>query len=478
MKRMLITLTALMALFMTGATAGADVIRYDRAVDYGSYLRYDPYLSVEVWTDDDEYYDGENIQISFRADEDCFVVVYNIDSRGDVNLLYPVDLNDDMKIEGGRIYHIPDSQDDYELTVRGPEGIEYIQIVASRERIPLPDWVDGSGLYCDDDPFDFMEYINASYFGCDYGCRRAYDLASFVVNEWNEAYFRPVYVYDTPHWSMCGSVFVDYPFGASIYIDGIYWGCAPLYIPRIYYGYHWVTVYDPWGYCWEDRITVVRRRSVIVDETIVRTKVNVKSRYRDVRKRGYLNPVDHGYPGYEKQVAVKKEIRKTMTTSASRYSGSKLTKSSSRSTGSRYTTGSSRTRGSSYNRDKLSTSSRRKSSASDSRSSSSMRSSGKSSGSKSSTRSRSTTMDRKSSSSKTSSSSKSSKNSRNSSSVRKSSRSSKSSGSAQPQSSSSRSGSSSVKSSSRSGNSATSSASRTSTSRTQSSGSSKTKPRK
>ena len=187
MKRLIITLTALAALLTMGAGASADVVRYDRAVDYGSYLRYDPYLSVEVWTDDDEYYDGESIQISFRADEDCFVAVYNIDSRGDVHLLYPVDLNDDVKVEGGRIYHVPDSQDDYDLTVRGPEGIEYIQIIASREPIPLPDWGNGSGLYCDDDPYDYMEFINASYFGCDYGCRRSYDLASFVVNEWNEA---------------------------------------------------------------------------------------------------------------------------------------------------------------------------------------------------------------------------------------------------------------------------------------------------
>jgi hypothetical protein len=291
------------------STAGAGVVRYDRSVDYGAYLKFDRYLNVEIWTDHNEYYEGDKIEFSFKANEDCFVVVYNIDSRGDVHLLYPAGRYDDYRIQGGRIYRVPSKQDDYELTVRGPEGVEYLQIIASREPFPLDDWSDD--LYCDTDPYDFMDYINASFFGCNSNCHRAYDMTSFLVREWDDYYFRPVYIYERPHWSYAGSVYIDYPFGASVYINGVYWGVAPLFIPRIYYGWHWITIYDRYGYCWEDRIQVVRRKSVVLNETVVRTKADVVSRYKDVRTTAYRDPVKSGYKDYDTQVVKKREIYET-----------------------------------------------------------------------------------------------------------------------------------------------------------------------
>ena len=118
-------------LVMAFKPARADIERYRSGENYAKYIRYDRYLDVEVWTDDDRYYDGENLTVSFRANKDCYVVIYNIDTQGRVHLLYPSDRWDDMKIERDRIYRIPDSYDDYDLTVRGPEGMEYVQIVAS-----------------------------------------------------------------------------------------------------------------------------------------------------------------------------------------------------------------------------------------------------------------------------------------------------------------------------------------------------------
>ncbi|HHI03755.1 MAG TPA: DUF4384 domain-containing protein, partial [candidate division Zixibacteria bacterium] len=131
MKNNFITLLfAAVMISMLSLPAAAQYERYREDVNYAQYIRYDRYLDVEIWTDDNEYYDGENINIQFRANKDCYVVVYNIDTRGNLNLLYPSDPWDDTKIERDRIYRIPDSYDDYDLTVRGPEGVEYIQIVA------------------------------------------------------------------------------------------------------------------------------------------------------------------------------------------------------------------------------------------------------------------------------------------------------------------------------------------------------------
>ncbi len=313
MKNNFITLLfAAVMISMLSLPAAAQYERYREDVNYAQYIRYDRYLDVEIWTDDNEYYDGENINIQFRANKDCYVVVYNIDTRGNLNLLYPSDPWDDTKIERDRIYRIPDSYDDYDLTVRGPEGVEYIQIVASRTPIRIPDWDNGFDMVVDGDPLDFLDYINAVYFGCDNGCSLAFDMALFTVNEWHEAYYRPVHVYHHNDWNMCGMIYIDYPWGATVYIDGIYWGIAPLFIPRIYYGWHYVTIYDRFGYCWEDRINVFRRKSVVLDNTIIKTRAGVKSKYRDVRRKAYLDPAKNGYPDYAIKKRAKKETWETM----------------------------------------------------------------------------------------------------------------------------------------------------------------------
>ncbi len=315
---------ALTVLFGAVPSRG-EIESYRKDVDYSSYLRFDRYLNVEVWTDDDQYYDGENITISFRADKDCYVVLYNIDTRGNVHLLYPTDRGDDFRIERDRVYRIPDSYDDYDLTVRGPEGVEYIQAVASLTPLAVPDF-DREDLVCYDDPVDFLDYVNAVYFGDDPGLRLATDMTIINVQEWNDAYYRPVHVYRDYDWSLSGTVYIDYPWGGTVYIDGVYWGIAPLYIPRLYWGWHYVTIYDPWGYCWEDRVNVYRHRTVYIDETIVKTRAEVKSRYRDVVRQGYLDPEKNGYPEYQKTVRTKQAAMTTYKEQRARGEGS-LTKS-------------------------------------------------------------------------------------------------------------------------------------------------------
>jgi len=313
MKKQMTFLTMLAALVvLVTVSARADIIPYESNVDYSGYIKHDRFLNVEIWTDDDEYYQGDNMNISFRADQDCFVAIYNIDTRGRVNLLFPYGQQDEGWIEGGRTYQIPDGNDDFDLTVRGPEGEEFLQIVASRRPFPIPNWYGGTGLICDDDPYDFMNYVNVSYFGCEGNCKQAFDVTSFGVREWHDYYFRPVYVYDHHHdwdWGLYGSVYIDYPFGATIYIDGVYWGIAPLFLPRIYYGWHYITLYDHYGHCWEDEVHVIKHKSIVLDNTIIRPRPDIKSRFKDVRAKAYLDPIKNGYPEFQKEVRTKQNLK-------------------------------------------------------------------------------------------------------------------------------------------------------------------------
>ncbi len=323
MKRMITLLVALM--FALGATSvpAQNIVRdynadddNDSNYEYSDRTRSDRYLDVEIWTNhnDGEYYEGDKIVIHYRTNADAFVAIYSIDTRGRVNMLFPSEPGEDNFVQGGVTYHMPGKWDEYDLVISGPEGVENIQIVASRDRFPVPDWYPTSGLVCDwDDRFAYMDYLNERFFVRFEGQRFAYNRASIYVNEWEEYYYRPVY-YPVYHpWTVSGNVYIDYPFGASVYVNGIYWGCAPLYLPRVYVGWHTITVYDRWGYCWESDFHVSRYHTVVLDHRVIQTSPSVQSKYREVRLAGYRDPVSNGYPKFaEKKKAVLSSKQVTM----------------------------------------------------------------------------------------------------------------------------------------------------------------------
>lgn len=245
-------------------------------------------LEIDVWVDNEDgiYYKGEEITIFFQADYDCYAAIYSVDTRGDVNLLFPEDHRDDGFIRGGELYSIPGGYSDYSLIVSGPEGIEHIQAVASVEKIEIPRWFDGGNIQLGayEDPEDFIEEINERFFQCRWNdCLRAFDHTSIYVKT-SQYYYKPVYVpphwYDDPYYSM---VYIDYPYGGEIYVDGIYIGIAPLWVPRIVVGWHWFTIYDRFGHCWEHHYHVHNNTTVYFDRTIVKTSRSKVSRYKEIR---------------------------------------------------------------------------------------------------------------------------------------------------------------------------------------------------
>lgn len=309
-----IGLTALLAVSipMTASTQinQQDEYNYDRT-------RADRYLDVEIWTNnsDGEYFEGDDIVINFRANRDAFVAIYSVDSRGRVNLLFPIEKGDNNYVEGGVVYQLPGDGDDYDLVVSGPEGTESIQIIASKERFPIPDWYPVSGLDEGNwnDRHEFMDYLNNRYFVNYDGQRFAYDRTSIYIYEWEEDYYRPVYRPIYPGWTVCGNVYIDYPYGGTVYINGIYWGIAPLYIPRIYVGWHTITIYDRYGYCWESDIHINHYNTLILNRYIIRPHRTVVSKYKEVRRIGYRDPIKYGYPNYRQSTVNVTKLKQNQT---------------------------------------------------------------------------------------------------------------------------------------------------------------------
>ncbi len=335
LRKLTFTILPLLLAMAVGANySWAQDERFDDRDDDYRYMdraKIDRYLDVDVWTNhaDGEYYEGDNITIGFRASRDAFVAIYSIDTRGNVNMLFPSHPDENNFVKGGESYYLPGAYDDYDLVVSGPEGVENIQVLASRERFPIPDWYPQSGLQFDyGDRFEYMDYLNQQYFVRYGGQRFAYDRTSIYVNEWEPTYFRPVHAPYYPSWTVTGNVYLDYGWGHSVYINGVYWGCTPLYIPRIYVGWHTVTVYDRYGYCWERDVHITHYNTVVLDKTVISTSPTVKSKYKEVRVAGYQNPSQAGYKNYESKVASMKSVSKsTVSKSTTVTNGKTVTRS-------------------------------------------------------------------------------------------------------------------------------------------------------
>lgn len=318
MRTLKLALAAVLLLGVCFSTQSVTAQDYDRDYDnsedyndnsnsngYNEQIAIDRYLDVEVWTDhaDADYYTGDEVVVHFRTNRDAFVAIYSVDSRGMVNLLFPSDPAQDNFVLGGMTYSLPGPDDDFELVLNGPEGSESIQVIASRERFPIPNWYHNSGLVFEgDDVYDYMDYLNGRYFVRYGGQRFAYDRAVVFVNEWEPDYFRPVYYTDYPSWAVVGNVYLDYPWGSTVYINGYYWGVTPMYIPRILVGWHTMTIYDRHGHCWENDFHVSRYHTTVFDRNIIVTTPGVRSKYKTVRTVGYRDPVTNGYSNYHKTV--------------------------------------------------------------------------------------------------------------------------------------------------------------------------------
>lgn len=91
-------------------------------------------LRVDVWVDggnDATFFTGETVTLHFRTNRDAYVLLYDIDTEGNVQRLYPRSRRDEQLVEGGVIYTVPNMRAGYRLVASGPEGYEYVGAVAS-----------------------------------------------------------------------------------------------------------------------------------------------------------------------------------------------------------------------------------------------------------------------------------------------------------------------------------------------------------
>jgi hypothetical protein len=227
---------------------------------------------------DGVYHPGEPIRIFFEVTRDCYVVLYDLDTRGRLHILFPFDPWQDNFVRAGRVHELPGDWDNFDLAVEGPTGTEYIQALASPYPFDLPDWpiyINSPGYYpstCPDPELrdfraggDHLAYIHTvnrklthrHWHYC------ATDLARFYVHR------RPMprpssrrYIHIDP-WPdvYYGEIYIGWPIGVRIYIDGVFIGIAPCYVPRLPFGYHRIRCYDGHRLLREQRIRFRHKRA-------------------------------------------------------------------------------------------------------------------------------------------------------------------------------------------------------------------------
>jgi len=130
----------------------AEVIPDNEAMDKiakGKGLADDPSapLTVQLWTDKKQYKESEKIKIYIRGNKPFYArVVYNM-INGELRQLFPNPFRQSNYFNGGAVYEIPSSEDQFELEVEPPFGKETIIVYASTAPLGEIDLAPDGGVY-------------------------------------------------------------------------------------------------------------------------------------------------------------------------------------------------------------------------------------------------------------------------------------------------------------------------------------------
>jgi hypothetical protein len=259
-----------------------------------------PELNIEVWTNKGKggtFYLGEDVAVYFRSNMDSYVLLYEIDTEGYLHLIYPHDPDDDCFVKGEVTYRVPDPERGYSFRICGPAGEELLYAVASPDPITPPGWLPyrSQGEYdpswcahSEEERFDLIDKANLKIFEDRYFVS---DWSVFEIEGVYHHYYRPPVYYR--NWPV-GTVWVDCSwYGGEIFIDGVFWGYAPMCIPNLFIGPHIIIVYYHGYPCWQRYVYVERYRPV-------RVKVGDESKFERRRYKGdYFRDYDWGGTKYK-----------------------------------------------------------------------------------------------------------------------------------------------------------------------------------
>ena len=83
---------------------------------------------------------GDRIVVYFRADQDCYLTLFNIGTSGKLTVLFPNYLFQNNFVTANKIYAIPGEEYPFEYELSGPPGVERIKAIATTSKRNLVDF--------------------------------------------------------------------------------------------------------------------------------------------------------------------------------------------------------------------------------------------------------------------------------------------------------------------------------------------------
>jgi len=219
-------------------------------------------LEIKVWLNKPEgavYQVGESLNIYFKANKSCYVLIYNIRTDGKITLLFPNKYDSNNYIAPNVTYKLPISNL-YSFKVSPPEGKEFIQIIASTSFIPIIQQLKDLGTR---QTFPLLSEDAENYV--------QKQILPYLTGEWASdiTYF---YVGRAPRTGI--AQLESNPTGAHVYVDGKYIGRTPARV-ELDEGQHFATFY------WQNQVRtatffVTAGRTVVVTANFIRkTMLNI-----------------------------------------------------------------------------------------------------------------------------------------------------------------------------------------------------------
>ncbi len=94
-------------------------------------------IRIDLWTDDNTYAIDDSVEISFRVDRDSYFYLFSTEATGVTRQIFPNRFDTENFLKAGVTYSIP--KRGYDLVASGPPGIEKLCAVAIGERY---DWLE------------------------------------------------------------------------------------------------------------------------------------------------------------------------------------------------------------------------------------------------------------------------------------------------------------------------------------------------
>ncbi|MBC7220728.1 DUF4384 domain-containing protein [Candidatus Bipolaricaulota bacterium] len=165
----------------------------------------EPSIVVAIKADQTTYAPGDPLKLTFTLSRDAYVYLYNLTADGKVKLIVPNRFLQDPWFPAGT-HTLPTRG--WVLRVTEPEGIEYLQLVASAEALPF---YQAKAFETD----AFLMYVNPAAF--------AAQITALLPGTWGTAW-----TFYRVHRPRATLSVITAPSGASVWVGGVYLGRTPL----------------------------------------------------------------------------------------------------------------------------------------------------------------------------------------------------------------------------------------------------------